>query len=214
MKVRNVFWIGACLLAVSAAWLLLLWGQEEIAVVKEQTAPAEEQSARTQEQSASTEEQPAATEEAQVKQAEWMIPRYYDKIGARLTATLANEKQPIHQRVRAAKLLGEMKYSPAIPTLICYVGLLDPEVTAISSDWSLGLPCLAALFQFRNAAVPKVVEAFLGEENASRRYRLYSTIASYHTRRTALIYAKGLAAHDETKVHPKRLKELLKYLAQ
>ena len=158
---------------------------------------------------------PLTTEEEQLEQAERMIAEYYDKAGKRLTAILANEKLPIRQRVLAAKRLGIMKYPPAIPTLIRHNLLLDPDVQAISEDWSIAFPCVLALREYGDAAAPQVVEAYSrAEENSSDRIRLSMAIEGRSMRRTALIYAKGLAADIKEKDRSKRLDELIKGLSQ
>jgi HEAT repeat protein len=155
-------------------------------------------------------EAPLPTEEEQLERAEWMVPEYYDKVGKRLTATLADEEIPIRQRVQAAKRLGIMKYPPAIETLIRNNLLLDPDIV-ISGNETEPLVAVNVLAQYGDAAVPRIIDAYLEEENESGRSRLYMAIGN---RRTALVYAKGLAVGIKEKDRSKRLEELVKRLSQ
>lgn len=155
-----------------------------------------------------------ATKPKQLECAESTIAKYYDKVGKLLTATLADEEIPIRERVRAAKRLGIMKYPPAISMLIRHNQLLDPDVHAISDDWTVGLPCLCALIEYGDAAVPQVIDAYLEEENRPDRSRLYSVISTQSTRRAALIYANGLASDAKDKDRSNRLEWLIKRLSQ
>lgn len=57
------------------------------------------------------------------------------RVGSDLIATLKDVQQPIAERVRAAKFLGQLKYVLAIPTLIDHLSLIDPNGIEPAEMW-------------------------------------------------------------------------------
>jgi hypothetical protein len=126
-----------------------------------------------------------------------------DELGAKLNALLDDADASIHARLRAATLLGELQYAPAIPTLIRHRDV-TPRIADIP-------PVTFALGQYGDAAVPQIVETFLNEElfvspvgvsRGRHSFRLYGAIMVGNTFDTVLTYARGIAAteHDDAEL--------------
>ena len=86
-----------------------------------------------------------------------------DEVGSRLMKLPADEKRPqnvwrhpLENRHETARWLGELRYPPAIPMLIQYIDTEGP-----SYDDGPTFPCREALEMFGDAAVPRLVDAFL-----------------------------------------------------
>jgi len=145
------------------------------------------------------------------------------RLGARLIKIVADDKQPPESRVKAARLLGELKFAPAIPTLINNISLVDRSLDGISGSEGDPLVCLIALQSFGNAAVPQIVDAYLDEpdpiKNVSRnedirRHLLLAAIGGGSTSRVATTHYLGLSARKDKRITPAKTKEWNQYLGQ
>ncbi len=123
-----------------------------------------------------------------VERAELLVPKYYDRVGKRLTAILADEKQPIRQRVQAAKRLGQIKYPPAIPNLIRHIQLDDPGIQVISGNESEPTVGINSLAQYGPAFVPAVVDAYLDETDKLRGHSFLYVILGGKQEKVATTY--------------------------
>lgn len=142
------------------------------------------------------------------------ITRDQQMIGESLMKILDNEELSAAERIRAAELLGSLRYQPAIPLLIKHIRLTPP----IRTEAILEIP--SALGNYGNAVIPHLVEAYVNQKSddssASRdrdnafKYAITSTNAI----RTAKIYAKGLAIETNDLEKQQRIKKLLEYLAE
>jgi hypothetical protein len=134
-----------------------------------------------------------------------------DALGTELLAVLNNESAPDDQRAQAAELLGKLRYEPAIPMLIRYIDVM-PSVTL-----SGGPPAAMALRELGDAAIPRVIEAYLQETNdgsrrANRReYAFRIATGGARNVQTARLYVKGLAAETTTPDVKRRIEEFLRF---
>lgn len=130
-----------------------------------------------------------------------------DAVGPKLVTLLADEKQPASVRLEAATWLGRLRYTPAIPTLIRHIKLVNPD--AVVSDGP-EFPCRDALQMFGDAAVPTLVDAFLEfkDRDQDLEFGLYTAIHR-KSRSAARIYAKGQAAQNPDPKFQKRVEYFL-----
>jgi hypothetical protein len=134
-----------------------------------------------------------------------------DALGAELLAVLNDERALDDRRAQAAELLGKLRYEPAIPTLIRYIDVM-PSVTL-----SGGPPAAMALRELGDAAIPRVIEAYLQETNdgsrrANRReYAFRIATGGGRNVQTAKLYVKGLAAETTNPDVKRRIEEFLKF---
>ncbi len=130
-----------------------------------------------------------------------------DGVGPKLVALLADENRPAALRLEAAIWLGRLRYTPAIPTLIRYIKLVNPE--AVVSDGP-EFPCRDALQMFGDAAVPTLVDAFLEFKGRDQdlEFGLYTAIHR-KSRTAARTYAKGLATQNPDPKFHKRVEYFL-----
>ncbi len=106
------------------------------------------------------------------------------------------------RRVYAAKVLGQMKYLPAIPVLIKHIRLHDMTVTLIS-DSGDGFASQEALVQYRDAAVPQIVDAYLNDTGRSLSSHFVSAISSGQPDVVASTYFLGLHAKHDRRITDK-----------
>ena len=110
------------------------------------------------------------------------------------------------RRVYATKVLGQMKYLPAIPVLIKHIRFYDKTVTVVSGSEN-GFVAEVALGQFGHSAVPAIVNAYLDNSDRILRSGYLSAIWEGRTGDVAKTYFIGLHAQ-----HDKRItKEDFKY---
>jgi hypothetical protein len=115
-----------------------------------------------------------------------------EQMGQRLTAVFADSELPVAERLHAARLLGDLHYVPAIDVLIRHVDLVDPSVDASKSNPRLTHPVTTALAAYRNAAVPRLVDAFLEERNRRKQDLLHRAIQYGKTTDFARSYLRGI----------------------
>ncbi len=155
---------------------------------------------------------PDANEQKQVAKAELLIPQYYDRVGERLTAILADEELPIRRRVQAAKRLGQIKYPPAIPILIQNIQLDDPDIQVISGNEGEPFVGINSLAQYGPAFVPAVIDAFLDETEKRRRQYFLSVILTGNQQRVATTYFAGLKAQKDVRISHAKFIEFRDYI--
>ena len=118
-----------------------------------------------------------------------------DEEGAKLITILIDVKRPKSVREDAARWLGKLRYTPAIPALIQHITLYDPDGPA--EDGPV-FPCRDALQMYGDAAVPLLVDAYMKadyEPGTDRERCLVGAIAR-KSMPVAWTYAKGLAAEN------------------
>jgi hypothetical protein len=139
-----------------------------------------------------------------------------DELGPALVQGLANPSNPNKARVRCARLLGKMRYTPAVPKLIEFIELIDEEENRKPNiegrHAGQVYPCAAALNALGAAAVPHVVEAYLAEPN-DRRARLLKAALYWRVGgepyKAATVYAQGVIAERGNAAMRKRTRDLL-----
>lgn len=101
------------------------------------------------------------------------------------------------RRVYATKVLGQMKYLPAIPVLIKHIRFSDNSVTVIS-DSGNGFVAQEALGLYDHAAVPAIVNAYLDDTDRRLGLHFVNAIWAGRTGDVAKTCFLGLhAQHDK-----------------
>jgi len=132
-------------------------------------------------------------------------------LGPKLIEVLDNPNASITDRLKAATLLGRLKYPPGIPVLIKYAGLFDKfKITSDGPDYN----CIDALAEYGDAAVPAVVDAFLATspDDQIPEHWLLSVVNDGKLGKVALPYCKGLAPDKPNPDFDKKLVLLKNYL--
>ena len=132
-------------------------------------------------------------------------------LGPKLIDVLDDPKASITDRLRAATLLGQLKYRPGIAVLIKHVGLFDQfKITSDGPDYD----CILALVAYGEAAVPAVVDAFVAtsRDDQSRESQLLLVISVGKLWKVALPYCKGLAPEKPGPDFEKKLMHLKSYV--
>lgn len=145
-------------------------------------------------------------------QADKLVHRQRE-LGHQLVGILSNAKQPLRLRARSAELLARIHYLPAIPVLIRHIALVHPDKVVDSDDWTMLLPSVQALQRYGDAAVPSIVREFLKEEDRTRQLQLALAIAP-KSRKTAVVYALGLSAHEGKHIPSESLNRFLQYMKE
>lgn len=123
----------------------------------------------------------------------------YDLVGRTWLKVLDDKDAPNSCRCMAAFMLSEMRYLPAIPVLIKQINLEDHSVTAGSSSFERFI-VVEFLGKFENAAVPAIVDAWLGEKNPQIRNSYEFAISFGNTTKEAITYMRGLRARGDKRV--------------
>ena len=134
-----------------------------------------------------------------------------DAVGPKLMGILADEKRPTEIRLEAAVLLGQLRYAPAIPTLIQHIALTETGKFVEDGPEYL---CADALGLYGDAAVALVVDAYLktDQDDQSEEDRLLSAIRVGKTGKVAIAYTKGLAPAKPDPAFEQKLKLLISYV--
>lgn len=143
------------------------------------------------------------------------LTQHYDEVGKYWTGVLDDEQgagmQLEHvpdkqrgfamnqRRVFATKVLGQMKYRPAIPVLIKHIRFRDITVTAIS-DSGEGFVAQEALGQYGNAVVPEIMDAYLDDSDRNLLLHFLAAIHEGCTEKAAKTYLLGLHAQHDHRV--------------
>jgi len=143
------------------------------------------------------------------------LVKQVDDIGRKLERVLVDEKQPQNDRAQAAQLLGKLRYTPAIPSLLRFRNwalLEDPDPDTDEVKY----PCMDGLVQFGEAATPQMVSAWLEESNGSASIKFVLAFARAKTVKSALAIARSIASNEpntQTKLsHERRITQLARYL--
>lgn len=162
----------------------------------------------------------ARSEVAAIEAAEEYAARYR-QIGESLQAILESKEQSDDRRARAARLIGRIRYAPAIPALIEHIGLVDPGIQVISGNETEPLAAVNALGLFQDAAVPQMLHAYLAEPDPvegalrladRRRQLLLGAILEGRSAKLASTLLHGLRAQGDKRVSEAKAEELLNYL--
>jgi hypothetical protein len=141
------------------------------------------------------------------------IAQQIEVVGPKLIAILDDDSAPIADRLRAATLLGKLKYRPGIPVLIKHIELFDKfKITSDGPDYD----CMLSLVEYGEAAMPAVIEAFLAinSDDQTREHLLRQVIGVGRLAKVAVPYCKGLAPDEPNLDYERRLAQLMKYLQQ
>ena len=130
----------------------------------------------------------------------------YDKVGWYWMNVLDDENALNRRRVQASKILGHLKYLPAIPVLIKHIQLFESGKVYTENDE--GYIVQHTLGQYGPAAVPSIIDSYLSETDSGRRSALSGAIHIGKTQRTAMTYAQGLHALHDNRVSDDKLQEL------
>jgi hypothetical protein len=117
-----------------------------------------------------------------------------DVVCALLLVIMSDPQGQPASRLHAAELLARLHYSPAIPTLVREIDLVDPTHTSLHPE---ELPNVVALARFGDAAVPELVRAYLKGIASERESTILRAIRRGKTAATARTYALGLAAEGD-----------------
>jgi len=132
-------------------------------------------------------------------------------LGPKLIEVLDDPKASITDRLQAATLLGQLKYRPGIPVLIKHVALFDQfKITSDGPDYD----CRLSLVEYREAAVPAVIDAFLtiSSDDQTGRHLLRQVIGIGKLAKVAVPYCRGLAPDKPNPDFESKLAQLEKYL--
>ena len=134
-----------------------------------------------------------------------------DVLGPKLIDVPDDPKASITDRLQAATLLGQLKYRPGIAVLIKHIGLFDMfKITSDGPDYD----CMLSLVEYREAAVPAVIDAFLAisSDDQTGELLLWQVIGFGKLAKLAVPYCKGLAPDKPNLDYDRRLAQLMKYL--
>jgi len=138
------------------------------------------------------------------------LVKQVDEVGLKLERIVADPKQSESNRATAAELLGRLRYTPAIPTLIRFRKWVLPGHDTDTFIY----PCMDALVLFGDAATPLIVRAWLDESNGSDAIRFVSVFESAKTGGHALILERAFAdAEKDAKVRD-RYRSKVRFLAE
>lgn len=154
---------------------------------------------------------PAATTEVpELREGAELIDRV-GRTAPKLEQILKDAKQPAAVRLKAARLLGQLRYAPAIPTLIQHIALTETGKFVEDGPEYL---CADALGLYGDAAVPLVVDAYLktDQDDQSEEDRFLSAIRAGKTGKVAIAYTKGLAPAKPDPAFEQKLKLLVSYV--
>ena len=147
---------------------------------------------------------PSSPTEAAILANTESLMQHYEDVGKYWVSVLDDESNSNSRRVYAAKVLGKMRYPPAIPILVKHVRLVDKSIGAISGNEDEPLAGLNALAQYRNAAVSDVINAYLDEESQGRQSMLLDAIS----KKTGMTYVVGLHAQHDKRVTDEVFRDL------
>ena len=182
---------GGLGLAVAALLATFNMADEKTGVDSVPVAASQE----TEEGTKATPDDPA-TEQKILKDSAF-VTEHYEEIGQYWMKLLDDDKALNKRRAYAAKVLGQVRYLPAIPVLIKHIRFM--EFTGdVYSDGEDGLVVQQALGKYGNAAVPAIIDAYLDDPDDRKRSALKNTIYSGETQKVAMTYLYGLQAqHDK-----------------
>lgn len=130
------------------------------------------------------------------------------ELGRQLRSIVQDEQAPLRHRVRAARLLGQLGWRPAIDVLIENVSLADSLASFSGNRFDLTRPLTKALATYGETAVPEIVDACLNEPNEVKRVYLFFAIRYGDTAREAFRYLEGSPPAAEAVLEGVRYKQL------
>lgn len=129
---------------------------------------------------------------------------HYEKMGAYWMKVLDNELAPNERRVYASKVLGLMKYPPAIPILTKHALFREAWLKRMYKENEGDDIFVAdiALYQYENAAVPEIVNSYLDGQDR------YNSLFGYSLRNVTETYLAGLVAQQDPRLTPDVIRTL------
>ncbi len=125
----------------------------------------------------------------------------YDRTGKFWMKVVDDEKADIRYRGYAAKVLGTMKYPPAIPLLIEHSHVMDGRVGYTDGDGGYSYYVIRNQLElYGNAAVPQIVNAYLDRTDRQSPSLLLDPIYFGKTSVVAKAYLLGLNALGDRRV--------------
>ena len=125
------------------------------------------------------------------------------RVGNEMIATLKDVQQPIAERVRAAKILGQLKYVLAIPTLIDHLSLVDPNGIEPAEMWGdiPKYPSAVALAALGSCASVDLAHRIADAPTADKVREWKRLILDEDALRGVITHLRGMAveATDETR---------------
>lgn len=116
------------------------------------------------------------------------------QVADELLVILANADAPREDRLRAAKVLGQLRYAPAIDELIREI---DLSTFVVNGRIEQGHPIILALADCGHGAVPPVIDAALVERDGSRRLYYRLAISLGRMEEPASKYFRGIETPPE-----------------
>jgi len=109
------------------------------------------------------------------------------ELGRDLQTIVQDKQAPLRHRIRAARLLGQLGWRPAIDTLIENISLADPWAVDSGDNRPIG----RALAVYGDSAIPEIMDVCLNDPNETKRIKLFFAIYYSGRTRVALRYLDG-----------------------
>jgi hypothetical protein len=142
-----------------------------------------------------------------------------DRAGRAILEQLENTKLSDKERASCARALGKLHYLPAIPKLL---ELMDSFIEAVDDPSkragivglvpSVDYPCMSALTDYGELALPAVVEDFLKTDDKNRLLSIQILLDYKQNRKRNKIYLQGLLMETQDYRSKTRLLELIAHL--
>jgi hypothetical protein len=135
-----------------------------------------------------------------------------DRLGGVLLAGLRDKTRPPEERAACALALSGLKYTPALPVLIELIDFepaTEPRPKPIFAEPPSPLetfPCMRALVEYGDLAVPAVVDAYLKENRKVPKLSLTCVLIRI---KVAKLYVQGLLMEHQDRPTRVKLLELL-----
>ena len=126
------------------------------------------------------------------------LPDQLHRVGGELMAILKDSERPISDRVRAALLLGRLKYVLAIPLLVENVSLVDPTGRETATDWDYipKYPCAVALAAFTSCTSIDLAHRIADAKDADEVRRWKRGILDADALRGVITHLRGMAVEE------------------
>lgn len=135
---------------------------------------------------------------------QWIL--HHEKVGRFWMNMLDDKAKPSKDRAYAAKVLGRMRFRPAIPVLIANIEVVDESVPSFGDRSNLHI-VIRSLGQYGDAAVPDLVHAYL-DTTVNRDGRDFlEAIKAGKSEKFAITYLTGLHALRDKRVTHEILQE-------
>jgi hypothetical protein len=145
-----------------------------------------------------------------------VLPEQLHRVGKELMSVLGDPQQPVEDRIRAARLLGQMKYVLAMPLLIDNLSLEDPtanEVPMTGADEPRH-PCATALAEFRSCASILLAQRIAKAKSAEDVRQLKRGILDADAFRAVVTHLRGMAVEVQDEGRRAKLQDAIQILRE